>query len=150
MIWWSQQTTSISTTSGVGKQEKVGLSDITLEKRAYRAHVESRKVSLVAATVSEPEETQGAGTQTFKEAVPTDAWVSEEEWRLFCQCCKSVQTGSRGHYWNALLLSGWRNKAAVTLKHKKPKQSQEAKQKGSSPLFCSDHSLLLKPLAGWA
>lgn len=123
MIWWSQQTTSISTTSGVGKQEKVGLSDITLEKRAYRAHVESRKVSLVAATVSEPEETQGAGTQTSKEAVPTDAWVSEEEWRLFCQCCKSVQTGSRGRYWNALLLSGWRNKAAVTL------ETQEAETK---------------------
>ena len=126
MIWWSQQTTSISTTSGVGKQEKEGLSDITLEKGAYRAHIESRKICLVAATVSEPGETHGAGTQTSKETVPPDAWVSEEVWRLFCECCKSFQTGFSCHYWNALLLSGWRNKAAVMLK------KQEAKTKPGS------------------
>ena len=55
----------MSTTCGVGKQEKEGLSDITLEKGASRAHSESRKFCLVAATVSEPGESHRAGTHLY-------------------------------------------------------------------------------------
>lgn len=135
MIWWSQQTTSISTTSGVGKQEKVGLSDITLEKGAYKAHIESRKVSLVAATVSEPEETHGAGTQTSKEAVPTDAGSLRKSGGCSANVAKVFKLDPGATTGMHCCCQGGETRLQLRWKHKKPKQSQEAKQKGSSPLF---------------
>lgn len=149
MIRWSQQTTSMSTTCGVGKQEKEGLSDITLEKGASRAHSESRKFCLVAATVSEPGESHRAGTQTSKEAVPPDAlWGSMETVLQMLQkfsnwiqlplleCIAAVRVKKQGC-----------SNAEKTRSQNKTRKQNRKRQVLSS---CSNLSLLLKPLTGWA